>query len=173
MSIHCVSRNSISGFICEVFFCGFLMLARSQICADSKSCFHSGDLAVAMEPTNDELSAFVAIEDVATWAGMQGDILASLKLALGNPPNLRVLACMPISVFEAATSGWQITTGKGDGASVAPASATDMAMAFLISKATRLKMGLPFGIDGLQEAKGIVEIVSDSEEDNQQEIIIA
>ena len=101
MSIHCVSRNSISGFICEVFFCGFLMLARSQICADSKSCFHSGD------------PAFVATEDVATWAGMQGDILASLKLALGNPPNLRVLACMPISVFEAATSGWQISTGPG------------------------------------------------------------
>ena len=58
-----------------------------------------------MEPTNGELGAFVATEDVATWAGMQGDILASLKLALGNPPNLRVLACMPISVFEAATSG--------------------------------------------------------------------
>ena len=104
---------------------------------------------------------------------MQGDILASLKSALGNPPTLRVLACMPLSVLEAATSGWQISTGARDGASVAPASATDIAMAFLISKATRLKMGLPFGIDGLQEAKGIVEIVSDSEEDNQPEIIIA
>ena len=149
------------------------MFARSQIGAGSKSCFHSGDPAVAMEPTNDELSSFVAIGDVATFADMQGDTLASLGSALGNSPALRVLACMPISVFEAATSGWQISTGAGDGASVAPASATDMAMAFLIFKATRLKMGLPFGIDGLQEAKGIVEIVSDSEENNQQEIIIA
>ena len=83
----CIKGSNLRIHLRSVF-CGFLMLARSQICADSRSPLHSGDPAVAMEPTNDELSAFVAIEDVATWAGMQGDILASLKLALGNPPNL-------------------------------------------------------------------------------------
>ena len=109
----------------------------------------------AMEPTSEELSGFTGISSVIAWSGMSSPVEDSFLSVLGRPPNLRVLASVPVNVFRTMIDGWRLpplqpsvesseSTGVSQPTMPTP---TDIATSFLVFQAARLKMGLPFAID--------------------------
>ena len=64
-----------------------------------------------MDPTDTELVAIVDLNGALAWAGVELELEAAVRAALGQPARVREIALVPRSTWDAVVNALQVPTG--------------------------------------------------------------